>query len=104
MKVCCVSQLPRQVYVDGSSVAKKPVELVYLFSPKQCRGAYAAPVAGASLFCFCALAELDSGLPDCSNSFRHFRLYARVVRFSRQSAHIYLEYRVGDGAIGGTSS
>ena len=42
-----VKSCSNEVYVDGSSVGKKPTELVYIFSPQQSRGAYAFPVAGA---------------------------------------------------------
>ena len=36
-----------EVYMDGSSIAKRPTELIYLYSPQHRRGAFCPPIARA---------------------------------------------------------
>lgn len=36
----------RQVFADGSSIAKKPLEVMFVYSPEKGEGVYAPPIVG----------------------------------------------------------
>ena len=41
-RVSCTGQL--KVYMDASSIAKRPTELIWIFCPEVQKGAYAPPI------------------------------------------------------------